>query len=251
MTQRGMLALLPEAQARAFAPLSRFFVGAVVRGGSGRVYLGANIEIPGLPLSQTVHAEQAALANAYMAGEREVTDIAVTAAPCGHCRQFLQELSPDGEIRVLVKGARSVKLSQLLPAAFGPQDLGRKQGALPPMDNPVALVARTKDAVVLAAFESARKSYAPYTRAHSGVALLTVDRRIFTGSYIENAAFNPSLPPLQTALAGLLAAGATPSAIVRAALVEFDGAKVSQLSGVRSALSVLAPTARMKVASLF
>jgi cytidine deaminase len=246
-----MLELLPEAQARAFAPLSRFFVGAVVRGSSGSVYLGANIEIPGLPLSQTVHAEQAALANAYMAGEREVTDIAVTAAPCGHCRQFLQEMSPDGEIRVLVEGARALKLSKLLPAAFGPRDLGRKQGALPPVDNPVALISPTKDAVVLAALEAARKSYAPYTRAYSGVALLTADKHIFAGSYIENAAFNPSLPPLQTALAGLLAAGARPDAIVRAALVEFEAAKVSQLSAVRSALSVLAPTARVKGVSLF
>lgn len=250
MTQREMPALLPRARALAFAPLSGFYVGAVVRGASGNMYLGANIEIPGLPLSQTVHAEQAALANAYMAGERAVTHIAVTAAPCGHCRQFLQEMSPDGSIRVLVNGARAVELSRLLPDAFGPRHLGVERDPLPPADNPWALEARTKDTLVLAALGAARRSYAPYTAAFSGVALLTVDKRIFTGSYIENAAFNPSLPPLQTALAGLLAAGARPESIARAALVEWDGAKVGQLNAIRSALAALAPNARLKVAAL-
>src|SRR5665213_2495937 len=61
-----MLDLLPLAQRSAHPPLSNFFVGAVVRGGSGSLYLGGNIEFPGQALGLSVHAEQASVANAYM-----------------------------------------------------------------------------------------------------------------------------------------------------------------------------------------
>jgi cytidine deaminase len=216
--RREMLALLPRARELAYAPVSGFHVGAVVQGVSGQLYLGANIELPGQPLAQTVHAEQAALANAYMAGERAVEAIAVTAAPCGHCRQFLKEFSPDGSIRVIINSAPAVRLSTLLPQAFGPLDLGRKRGALPVTVKRLSLN-QPADALTQAALHAARRSYAPYTRAYSGIALLTTDGQIFPGSYIENAAFNPSLPALQVALAGLLASGRTLQSIERSALV--------------------------------
>jgi cytidine deaminase len=182
-----------------------------------------------------------------MAGERAVVAITVTAAPCGHCRQFLQEFSPEGEVLVRVAGARAMKLSRLLPKAFGPADLGRLRGALPARKKQFTLSKPSSDVLVLAALEAARKSYAPYTSAYSGIALVTADGQTFAGSYIENAAFNPGLSPLQTALAGLFAAGITPDAVVRAALVEIEGAKLSQQSATRGALSSLAPTARLQV----
>src|SRR5215472_15358341 len=94
--------LLPLARTYSRPPLSNFQVGAVVRGSSGALYLGANIEIPGHALGLAVHAEQAALSNAYMHDEQGVAAVAVTAAPCGHCRQFMIELEPEGEIQVLV-----------------------------------------------------------------------------------------------------------------------------------------------------
>jgi cytidine deaminase len=194
-----------------------------------------------------VHAEQAALANAYMAGESAVVSIAVTAPPCGHCRQFLQEFSPDGEIRILLKGEPSRKLSKLLPVAFGPKDLGFRQGALPVRPVGMAMTKPSKDPLKLAALHAARTSYAPYTSSHSGVALLTVDGRIFAGSYIENAAFNPSLPPLQTALAGLFAAGANASGLARAVLVEVEGARISQVGNTRAVLSSIAPGVRLEI----
>jgi cytidine deaminase len=64
----------------------------------------------------------------------------------------------------------------------------------------------------------------PYSRSLSGVALLTSNGRIFAGSYIENAAFNPSLPPLQAALAGYFAAGDKAGKIQRAVLAEGERA---------------------------
>lgn len=242
-----LLALLPLARTAARPPLSNFFVGAIVQGVSGNLYMGANIEVPGHALGYTVHAEQASTANAYMSGETGIASIAVTAAPCGHCRQFLNEMSLDGSIRVLLLGASPTKLSALLPMAFGPRDLGFKQGALPVREAKLSLAAKSSDALVNMAVEAARKAYSPYTNSLSGVAIMTSDARTFAGSYIENAAFNPSLPPLQAALAGLFAAGRAADSIVRLTLVEEDSAKISQESAVRGTLKALAPSARIEI----
>jgi len=241
-----MLALHPLASACARPPLSNFLAGAVAQGSSGSLYLGANIEVPGEGLGQTVHAEQASVANAYMSGEPAVTAIAGTDAPCGHCRQFLNELSPGRDIRVVIQDKPPTMLSVLLPMPFGPKDLGFPQGAMPIREQSLSLLTRSSDPLVTAALSAARKSYAPYTASHSGIALDVSANRVFAGSYIENAAFNPSLSPLQTALAGLLAAGLEPSNIARAVLVEAEPAKISQVGVTRAALLSLAPSARFE-----
>jgi len=101
--------------------------------------------------------------------------------------------------------------------------------------------------LTLAALEAARKSYAPYTKAYSGIAIGTRLGRIYKGSYIENAAFNPSLSPLQTALAALIVAGEDYSAISRVALVEVEGASISQKSVTEAALGAVAPTVKLQV----
>lgn len=242
-----MLSLLPLARTGARPPLSNFLVGAVVQGSAGNLYLGANIEVPGHALGLTVHAEQAALANAYMHGENGVTSIAVTAPPCGHCRQFLNEMSLEGDILVLLNDTPPARLSALLPMAFGPKDLGFKQGALPVKETALSLAVRSGDALTKGALEAARKSYSPYTGSLSGLAIVTSQRRMFTGSYIENAAFNPSLSPLQTALAGLFAAGLNATSIVKAVLVEVEGARISQSNVTLAALRSLAPAAKFEI----
>ena len=61
-------------------------------GASGRLYVGVHLEFPCLPLHNSVHAEQFLVVNALQHGERELVKLAVSAAPCGHCRQFLSEL---------------------------------------------------------------------------------------------------------------------------------------------------------------
>ena len=80
------------------APVSNFQVGAVGLGATGTYYLGTNVEIEGLPLSQTLHAEQFVLINARLAGEQELDLVATSAPPCGHCRQFLYEANTAMEI---------------------------------------------------------------------------------------------------------------------------------------------------------
>ncbi len=242
-----MVELLPLARTYSHPPISNYLVGAVARGLSGNLYLGANIEITGHSLGFSVHGEQSALSNAYMHSEQVVSAIAVTAAPCGHCRQFMNEMSPTSDIRILIAGNPPVTLASLLPAAFGPKDLGFKEGALPVKEVNLARTKAISDDLTFAALEAARKSYAPYTKAHSGIAIGTQSGRIYKGAYIENVAFNPSLSPLQTALAALIVAGENNSAITRVALVEMENAKISQKSVTEAALSAIAPVATLQV----
>jgi len=244
-----MVALIPLAQSYSLAPISNFHVGVVVRGASGCLYTGANIEIPGQCLGFAVHAEQSALSNAYMHEEESVPALAVGGAPCGHCRQFMEEMSPDGEMLILIPNALPVKLSVLLPAAFSPAALGMKHGAFPIQESGLVLANTPSEPVAVAALDAARKSYAPYSKSQSGVAIRTAHDRIYRGSYIENVAFNPSLSPLQIALAQMIAGGDAYLAISAVTLVEVPGAQISQKPVSEIVLGAVAPNVKLQVLS--
>ena len=246
--EKLMLALLPFAQSYSQAPISNFHVGVVVRGASGALYTGANIEIPGQCLGFAVHAEQSALSNAYMHSEQSVTALAVGGAPCGHCRQFINEMSPDGEILILTPDKSPAKLSSILPAAFGPAALGMTHGAIPVHTAELLLASTPSDPLMMAALDAARKSYAPYSKSPSGIALRSSKDRIYRGSYIENVAFNPSLSPLQTALAALIAGGESYSSISAVTLVEVAGSQISQRAVTETVLSAIAPNIKLVIA---
>jgi cytidine deaminase len=79
----------------AYAPYSNFFVGAAARARDGRVFVGTNVENAAYPLG--ICAEKSALAAAIAAGCRpgDLEEIAVTAPPCGGCRQWFVELRLD------------------------------------------------------------------------------------------------------------------------------------------------------------
>ncbi|HEX6502012.1 MAG TPA: cytidine deaminase [Terriglobales bacterium] len=241
-----MVALLSSARNYSRPPISNYRVGAVARGLSGSLYLGMNVEIPGHSLGFSVHGEQAALSSAYMHGERGVSAISVTAAPCGHCRQFMNEMSLNGDIEIIVEGKSPLKLSSLLPMSFGPKDLGMADGALPVRQTALALLQDSADELTHAALEAARHAYAPYSGSYSGVAIAAKGQRTFKGSYIENAAFNPSLSPLQIALVQLFLAGGDYSAIMRVVLVEMKDAKISQASVTKAVLSTVAPKVELQ-----
>lgn len=194
-------ALLAEAATFARPPISNFRVGAVARGTSGKVYLGANVEFAGEALGFTVHAEQSAVVNAWMGGETGIDVVATSAAPCGYCRQFLNELVTAVELTVVMPG-ESRPLSELLPSSFGPRDLGIGGGLLQ-RDYHGLLLDDDGDELARAALAAANMSYAPYSKSYAGVALRTRDGAIVRGAYAENAAFNPSLSPLQAALSQL------------------------------------------------
>ncbi|MEW6280566.1 MAG: cytidine deaminase [Candidatus Eremiobacterota bacterium] len=241
---RLMIELIPVARGFARAPISGFRVGVVGKGRKGDLYFGYNIEFPGVPLNQTVHGEQAAVSIALMKGETSMEAVALIDAPSGECRQFLNELPRGGNLRILMHSRRPMRLSTLLPHSFGPAELGEKAALL--HSRPWDLELATKDELSAAALEAARRSYAPYSRSPSGVALST-GTRIYAGGCAENAAFNPSLSPLQAALVHLVADGGDYADIQRAVLVEREGARAAQEGSTRMLLEAIAPQARLKV----
>ena len=238
-----MLEHLAEAESYARPALSGYRVAAVVRGTSGALYLGANIEFAGENLGQTVHAEQAALSNAFMHEEPGIEAIAVSAAPCGHCRQFLYEFAGGRDIEILVPGQPAITLSALLPRPFGPRDLNVTGGPL----SRTKIAIQNVESVAQAARYAAANAYAPYSNSPSGVAIRSRRGNIYRGSYIENSAFNPSLPPLQVALVGVAMANEDFSDIAEVVLAEAANNSISQLNATRSVLAVIAPRAEFRL----
>ena len=128
-----LVAAAREAMAQAYAPYSNFRVGAALRFGDGAVITGANVENASYGLS--LCAETVAAAKALSEGHRGgLLEVAVAASgpdlvtPCGRCRQVLHELAALGGTDPLVHCAgpnevRDVRLSDLLPHAFGPDSL--------------------------------------------------------------------------------------------------------------------------------
>jgi cytidine deaminase len=122
-----LIAYAAQVRRQAYAPYSRYAVGAALLGRSGVVYTGCNVE--NASYSLTICAERAALFSAVSQGERDFQAIAVVTAnggaPCGACRQVLAEFGLD--IRVLIATPDQLlsqcTVSDLLPGAFGPQDL--------------------------------------------------------------------------------------------------------------------------------
>ena len=104
---------------RAYAPYSRFFVGAAVRTSDGRVFEGVNVENAAYPLG--ICAERAALARAVSEGYApgDVEAVGVTATPCGGCRQWLVEFRVE---RVVYRDAAGEVVARspddLLPDTF-------------------------------------------------------------------------------------------------------------------------------------
>jgi cytidine deaminase len=228
-----MNALLPIAAKLAKPPISNFHVGAVSRGLSGNLYFGTNLEFAGEALSFTVHAEQSSIANAWMNGEEGIDRIAVTAAPCGYCRQFLNELVTADQLTIAIPNETRA-LRELLPSAFGPRDLGIDGGLMQREEHELAI--DDEDDLAQAALAAARRSYAPYSKSYAGVALRASDGTIASGAYAENAAFNPSMSPLEVALSQLNLAGGAFDTIAEAVLVHVDSLHASATRTVLGAI---------------
>ncbi|KAK9715773.1 hypothetical protein RND81_06G188300 [Saponaria officinalis] len=171
-------------------------------------------------------------------------NVVVSTYPCGHCRQFLQEVRGASGIQIFVlqnhgdddeDDGKPVKingfleenhnhfrpLSYFLPHQFGPNDL---------LDKDVPLILETREnglilvddliikgenglssakfdlkRVVIAALDAANRSHAPYSGCPSGISLVDKNGNIFKGSYMESAAYNPSFSPMQAAVIDYIA----------------------------------------------
>ena len=117
------------AGANAYAPYSRFRVGAAVLADDGRVFTAANVENASYGLTSC--AERNAIFAAVCAGVRRIVAVAIhtptgaPVSPCGACRQVIHEFGPEA---VVVSGCdgdgrRLWSMAELLPVAFGPDDL--------------------------------------------------------------------------------------------------------------------------------
>lgn len=238
-----MVGLLPIAASYSKSPISSFKVGAVAKGadqyadGFANLYLGANFEFEKQALCHSVHAEQSAVSNAWSHDEPTVNAIATSAAPCGHCRQFLYEVAGKRPFPILLplanvadvfsaqlvqiqapdsctkqnkaaspKNFNSIDLAELLPAAFGPLDLGCERLLMEQSfgSNHLNLGNDNQDELILRALKAADLCYAPYTLNFVGCAVELTSGEIFTGRYAENVAHNPSLSAFSAALCSMM-----------------------------------------------
>lgn len=123
----SLLQAATEVRDRAYAPYSRFKVGAAIRGAAGGLHVGCNVENAAYP--EGTCAEAGAIAAMVAAGETRIADILVIAdsaepvPPCGGCRQKIAEFAaPDVRVTLATSSgaSRSMTVAELLPGAFGP-----------------------------------------------------------------------------------------------------------------------------------
>jgi cytidine deaminase len=136
MTDEKLVKLALSAREHAYTPYSHWAVGAALLTKSGKIYTGCNIE--NAAYTPTNCAERTAFFKAISEGEQEFSSIAIVGgpagsvplticAPCGVCRQVMEEFcDPDGFRIILGTGAgvvASYSLAELLPSGFGPENL--------------------------------------------------------------------------------------------------------------------------------
>jgi cytidine deaminase len=131
MPSRDLIEAALEAQRRAYAPYSRFAVGAALRDEHNRIHAGCNVENAAYP--EGMCAEAAALAAMVLGGGRRCVEMAIVGggdaliSPCGGCRQKLREFGSDDMTIISCDSAgeprRTYLLGELLPSSFGPEHL--------------------------------------------------------------------------------------------------------------------------------
>lgn len=270
-----MVKLLPLAASHSVAPISDFNVGAIAQGaksenGYSSLYFGANFEYANLALCYSVHAEQSAISNAWLHNATAILSIATSAAPCGHCRQFLYEVAGDNPFAIIMpsdektllenspkeKNYQQIELTQLLPAAFGPVDLGCDRLLIDDSFSSNNLCQENEkksfdDTLFNQAFQAANLCYAPYTKNYVGCAIELNSGKIVSGRYVENAAHNPSLSAFSSAISSLsmVQDDFDASAIKRVVVIE-HATNSSQKETIKLLLTSLNSTVKLEYFSV-
>ncbi len=130
-SELALIAAARAAAVHAYAPYSRFTVGAAVLTAEGTIHAGCNVENASYGL--TICAERNAVfqAVAHHAGVPRLVAVAIytptplPTAPCGACRQVINEFGPDALVISVCDGPSEIRssLDHLLPHAFGPENL--------------------------------------------------------------------------------------------------------------------------------
>lgn len=125
---KTLAAAAAEVRQWAYAPYSRYRVGAALMTASGKIYTGVNVENAAYP--DSICAERVAVFKAVSEGERDFSAIAIASmnggSPCGSCRQVLAEFGQDIQVVLVDEQGRqtaATTVANLLPGAFGPGSL--------------------------------------------------------------------------------------------------------------------------------
>ncbi|MET3898799.1 cytidine deaminase [Devosia sp. UYZn731] len=131
-TDKALYEAAEAIRAKAYAPYSKFSVGAAILADDGKIYSGCNIENAAYPQGNC--AEASAISAMIAGGGKRITRIYVTGpgsapvTPCGGCRQRIREFA-DLDVTVISHGVEGealvCTLEQLLPHSFGPEYLGK------------------------------------------------------------------------------------------------------------------------------
>jgi cytidine deaminase len=199
-------------------------LGAVAEGGSGALYLGANIEWRGTGIKFSVHGAQAAVLSAWAGGETTLHSLLVETEPCACCRQFLREIwdwenmkiliapggpEPGRTIREIGLNLKGLRTERLVGHLLRQQTSGG--GAIESRD--LAKLAGT----------AARDSYAPYSKNFAGVALRAKNGVIHCGRYAETRESIAGVLAIEGALVDLVLCGGHVADVEEIALVEAKG----------------------------
>ncbi len=126
-TLQDLIDKATDASKKAYCPYSKFRVGAAVLTNTGDIFSGCNVENASYGLS--ICAERNAIFQMVARGEHQIQAIVIytpaqdPAAPCGACRQVINEFGPDARVVSVCDGPERIEttLSKLLPKAFGPK----------------------------------------------------------------------------------------------------------------------------------
>jgi len=189
-TLNKMSLMMSDAVELSMPLVSGYKVGCVVRGDSGEFYLGANLEVT---THHNLHAEQSAIHNAFIHGERIITHIMISALPCGHCRQFLHGMNPD---LVIFVDEDKYLLEDLLPEPFSKSDVGVNQE----FENVNILEDEKHYSNYGQASKCCKISYSPLLKKKGGISIATINGNKYYGTFIEDPALSPSILPIMGAL---------------------------------------------------
>ncbi|KAK8805414.1 hypothetical protein WA158_002070 [Blastocystis sp. Blastoise] len=206
-------------------PISNFCVGAAALGKTGSIYCGVNIELKYISMGQVIHAEQCTILNAAIHSlenhETGIEILAVTETPCGHCRQFLQELPDCGEIEVFVPShGIQCPLKNLLPHSFELPIDGRLWKIF---EQPTEVFVPSKENqriwdtfcddhhlsngknIINYAYQLMTHSFAPYSKSKASVVLINSKKKLFFGGMtVESAAYNPTMTASQSSVVSMI-----------------------------------------------